>query len=76
MERKGLLEHVGKKHKSKAGVCPICVSQPYGDPNYVSQNLFSHMNQRHQYDLDTYTDYDLDDDAILQQVLQASMNSR
>lgn len=65
MERKGLLEHVNAKHKRQPGVCPICASQPYGDPNYVSSNLSSHMNMRHQYDMDTYTDYDLDDDAIL-----------
>ena len=36
MERKGLLEHVERKHKGKPGVCPICVAQPHGDPNYVS----------------------------------------
>lgn len=65
LERKGLLEHVNKKHKRQAGVCPICVVQEYGDPNYVSSNLGQHLNMRHQYDLDTYTDYDLDDDAIL-----------
>ena len=64
-----MLEHMGKKHRNKAGTCPVCVAQPYGDPNYVSPNLYSHMNQRHKYDMDTYTDYDLDDDAILQQVL-------
>ena len=69
LERKGLLEHVNKNHKSRPGVCPICVAQPYGDPSYVSQNLVSHMKQRHQFDIDTYTDYDLDDDVILQQVL-------
>lgn len=65
MERKGLLEHVNKMHKGRPGVCPICVVQAYGDPNYVSPNLSSHMKARHQYDLDTYTDYDMDDDAIL-----------
>ena len=26
LERKGLLEHTAKKHKGKAGVCPICVA--------------------------------------------------
>ena len=65
MERKGLLEHVHKKHKGMSGVCPVCVAQPWGDPNYVSHNLSSHMNMRHKYDVDTYTDYDRDDEAIL-----------
>ena len=65
---------MNKKHKGKPGVCPICVVQQYGDPNYVSQNLGSHLNMRHQYDLDTYTEYEKDDDAILQKVLMESMN--
>lgn len=46
----------------------------YGDPNYVSQDLAGHLKLRHKYDLDTYTQYDMDDDAILQMVLQQSMN--
>jgi hypothetical protein len=62
MERKGMLEHVSKFHKKKPGVCPICVAQPYGDPSYVSQNLSAHLNQRHQFDIDTYTDYEKEDD--------------
>jgi hypothetical protein len=46
-ERKGLIEHITKHHKGMPGVCPICSSQPYGDPNYVSQNLSGHMKMRH-----------------------------
>ena len=53
MERKSLLEHMRKKHKGKSGVCPICRVQAYGDPNYVSQNLSSHLELRHQFDIDT-----------------------
>ena len=55
--------------------CPIWVVQLYGDPNYVSQDLLSHLNLRHAFDLDTYTNYELDDDAILAQVLAQSMNN-
>ena len=65
MERKGLVEHVGKKHKRMPAVCPICVAQPYGDPNYVSHDLSGHLKMRHNFDIDTVTNYDLDDDAIL-----------
>ena len=65
LERKNLLEHVNQRHKGKPGICPICVVQEYGDPSYVSQNLSSHLKARHMYDLDTYTDYSMDDDAIL-----------
>ncbi|CDW87571.1 ring finger protein 114 [Stylonychia lemnae] len=73
LERKGLLAHMKKYHRNKSGICPICVVQAYGDPNYVSQNLSKHIEMRHQYDLDTYTDFNMDDEAILQQVLMQSM---
>lgn len=69
LERKDLLVHVNTKHHGMPGVCPICVVQIYGDPNYVSQNLGAHLNTRHQYDLDTYTEYENEDDAILKRVL-------
>eukprot|EP00357_Protocruzia_adherens_P034563 CAMPEP_0115038236 /NCGR_PEP_ID=MMETSP0216-20121206/43291_1 /TAXON_ID=223996 /ORGANISM="Protocruzia adherens, Strain Boccale" /LENGTH=143 /DNA_ID=CAMNT_0002418603 /DNA_START=265 /DNA_END=696 /DNA_ORIENTATION=+ len=73
LDRAGLIEHFGQKHRGGSGVCPICTSQPWGDQNYVSNDLLGHMKMRHKFDYDTYTDYDLDDDAILQQVLQESM---
>ena len=47
--------------------------QEYGDPNYISQNLLGHLEHRHAYDLDTYTQFEQTDDAILAQVLAASM---
>ena len=73
MRREALLEHVNANHSGTAGVCPICAVMEYGDPNYVSQDLSGHLQFRHKYDLDTYTNYDLDDDAILQQALQQSL---
>jgi len=36
MDRKTIVQHVNKLHRSRPGVCPICVVQIYGDPNYVS----------------------------------------
>ena len=47
LERGALLKHVASRHAGKPGVCPICVVQSYGDPNYVSQNLASHLSLRH-----------------------------
>jgi len=72
LDRKALVEHIRKKHKKNKGVCPICLSQPWGDPN-ISTHLASHMELRHQYDYDTYTDYQMNDDDILQKVLQQSL---
>jgi len=56
LDRQGLLKHVAARHSGQSGVCPICVVQSYGDPNYVSKNLASHLNLRHQFDLDTVID--------------------
>jgi len=41
---------VGHKKEKKASpnvVCPICAAESGGDPNYVSQNIFGHMQARH-----------------------------
>ncbi|CAG9310917.1 RNF166 [Blepharisma stoltei] len=76
LDRQGLLDHYSQRHRGKSGVCPICSAMPWGDPNYVSSNLNSHLQSRHKYDTDTYTDYSMDDDAILQKVLQDSLHNR
>lgn len=73
MQREALLTHVGSKHAGKPGVCPICVVQSYGDPNYVSQNLASHLNLRHKFDLDTVIDNEAQDDAQLMEALRRSL---
>jgi hypothetical protein len=51
------------------------VVQQYGDPNYVSKDLSGHLKLRHQYDLDTYTEYENEDEAILQRILLESMQN-
>ena len=45
---------------------------PWGDPNYVSPNLLSHFMMRHAFDYDTTTDFERDEDAVLQEVLRRS----
>ena len=74
MRREALLKHFQKNHRGQPGVCPICAVMEYGDPNYVSQDLNGHLKYRHKYDLDTYTQYEMTDDDILQMVIQQSMN--
>jgi len=76
-DRKGLIEHIEGSHDKhhKPAVCPICVSQPWGDPNYKSKDILGHLKLRHAFDYDTYTDYDFDDDQILQQVIAQSVKN-
>jgi len=74
LERAALVDHIVSQHPHQKGVCPICVAQPWGDPNYVT-TLSSHLKLRHKYDYDTYTDYDKEDDAILRQVMEQSKSA-
>lgn len=76
LDRQGLLDHYKQRHRGQSGICPICSVMPWGDSNYVSQNLDSHMHLRHKYDTETYTDYSMEDEQILQKVMQDSLNLR
>ncbi|XP_077982936.1 E3 ubiquitin-protein ligase RNF166-like [Glandiceps talaboti] len=78
LDCKGLIDHCNKKHKSlsSAAVCPICASMPWGNPNQQSSNLLDHLNLRHKFEYDTYVDYSVDDDAMLQLAMRASMQER
>ena len=77
LPRAAFLDHLRSKHgrggRSPAAVCPICASMPWGDANYVSQNLLAHCEMRHRFDYDTTTDFHMDEDAVLQAVLAKSM---
>ena len=73
LDRGALIMHFGQNHQGAAAVCPICAVMPWGNPKYVSHNLFAHLSLRHKYDVDTYTDFEKNDDEILKQVLEASM---
>lgn len=72
LDREALIKHVKSKHKNEQAVCPICVCQPWGDPNYVT-HLLGHLNKRHKFDYDTIVDYNNEEDEILNMVLMESI---
>jgi hypothetical protein len=47
-----------------AGICPICVTYPHGDPNYVSKNLYGHMIMRHQFDMGEVIENEASEEAM------------
>ena len=55
LDRAALVKHFKSSHRGSNGVCPICTSMPWGDPNYVSANLSVHLEARHKMDYDTLT---------------------
>lgn len=71
--RETLITHIEENHGKAPGVCPICVAMPWGDPNIQTENLLGHLKHRHKYDVDTYTDFAMDDEEILRRVLEESL---
>lgn len=76
LSQEALLKHFSSYHKGASGVCPICASMPWGDPNYISSDLAGHLKLRHKYDVSTFTEFGQEDEDILQAVLAQSMYER
>jgi len=76
LSQEALIKHSSSSHRGVSGVCPICASMPWGDPNYISSNLAGHLKLRHKYDVSTFTEFGQEDDDILQAVLAQSMYER
>ena len=52
----GYIKHISNKHINEKGVCAICKSLPWGNPNYIT-NIHEHINIRHRLDYDIVVDF-------------------
>ena len=73
LDRAGLIKHFKRQHKGMSGVCPICAVMPWGDPSYVTSNLLRHLKTRHKFDYDTFIDFELNEQEMLNKVIEASL---
>lgn len=48
---------------------------PWGNPHQKSGDYISHLNLRHQFEYDTYVDYEQDDESALRAAIEASLKS-
>ena len=77
LTRKDLVSHVGESHRNSApAVCPICLTYPYGDPNYTTY-LPGHLKMRHNFDLEeigwaTHFNEDEAEDEVLSKIIELS----
>ena len=61
------------QHQFMPAVCPICITYPHGDPNYVSRDLYGHLQLRHNFDMGEVIENDESEDAQLKQAILNSM---
>lgn len=75
LDREGLVSHVTLEHADLFAGCPICAAMPWGESDEdEGLTLAEHLTYRHRFDYDTFTDFERDEEEILDNVLQASVN--
>ncbi|XP_078249818.1 E3 ubiquitin-protein ligase RNF138 isoform X2 [Pogona vitticeps] len=72
--RQSLLDHCNDRHLYQIDpvICPICMSFPWGDPNWVTRDLAAHLNQRHQLDYEDFMNLQLDEETLFQNAVEES----
>lgn len=71
----GLLEHCERVHGRQrvSAVCPVCAAMPWGDPNYRSGDILSHLRLRHKCDYAVLADFETSEEEALKRALEASV---
>lgn len=77
LDMHSLRDHCNRYHETdtKSVVCPICASMPWGNPDQRSIHFISHLNYRHKFEYDTFTDFEIDDETALRLALEESQQS-
>ncbi|XP_024271945.1 E3 ubiquitin-protein ligase RNF138-like isoform X1 [Oncorhynchus tshawytscha] len=83
LNEQDLVGHCNDNHHYNNGpvVCPVCVSLPHGNPNQISRNFIRHLNLRHCYYAEDYTNIHQTDTlnvqyAIIESLRDANLNPR
>eukprot|EP00063_Salmo_salar_P003910 XP_013978745.1 PREDICTED: mucin-7-like isoform X1 [Salmo salar] len=83
LDERDLWVHCNGKHyyDNRPVVCPVWVSLPHGNPHQISRNFIIHLNLRHRYYAEKYTNTHQTDmlnlqDAVIESLRDANLNPR